>query len=127
MARPSGMPRRSQRIDRLTPSLPRSVGFLPVFFPAQRRLGHGAVDALPIPADAAPPVVAFQHPPPSLAKYPPLCPFLKVSVNRAAAAVLAWQRLPLATRTQDVEHTVHHLPKFGARSPTTGRRLVRGQ
>ena len=42
---PSGTPRRSERIDRLTPSLPRSVGFLPVFFPAQRRLGHRAVDA----------------------------------------------------------------------------------
>ena len=39
-ATPNGTPAASTRTDRLTPSLPRSVGFGPVFFPAQRRLGH---------------------------------------------------------------------------------------
>ncbi len=39
------------KTDRLTPSLPRSVGFLPVFFPAQWRLGHRPVHALPFPLD----------------------------------------------------------------------------
>ena len=32
-ARPMGMPRASVKTDRLTPNLPRSVGFFPVFFP----------------------------------------------------------------------------------------------
>ena len=37
-ANPMGMPRASVSTDRFTPSLPRSVGFFPVFFPTQRRL-----------------------------------------------------------------------------------------
>ena len=120
IARPIGMPRRSERIDRLTPSLPRSVGFLPVFFPAQRRLGHRAIDALPIPADAAPPVVALQHLPPRLAKHALLGPLLKVAMHRAAAAVLARQRLPLAARAEHIEDAVHYRRRLARGRPPRG-------
>ena len=43
--------------DRLTPNLPRSVGFLPVFFPAERRFGRRSIQRLPAPGDSFAPVV----------------------------------------------------------------------
>jgi len=49
---------------------PRSVGFLPVFFPTQRRLGHRSVHALPIPLDALEFVVFKECSLPQLAKLP---------------------------------------------------------
>lgn len=49
---PNGTPQPSVSTDRFVPSLPRSVGFSPVFFPTPRRLGHRSVHALPIPLDA---------------------------------------------------------------------------
>src|SRR4029453_15264696 len=48
-ARPLGMPFASVNTLRFTPALPRSVGFGPVFFPAQGRFGHRAVHAQPFP------------------------------------------------------------------------------
>src|SRR4029450_12998839 len=59
-ASPTGMPSASTSRLRLAPSLPRSVGFLPVFFPPQRRLGHAAVHAQPGPVDPLPVVVGHQ-------------------------------------------------------------------
>src|SRR5919197_1292889 len=50
-ARPTGTPSASQSRLRLTPNLARSVGFLPVFFPPERRLGHAAVHTQPTPVD----------------------------------------------------------------------------
>jgi hypothetical protein len=66
-----GRPRRSVKIDRFTPSLPRLVGCLPVVVPAQRRLGHRAVDALPIPTDIPPQVVTSQERHPEATKHAP--------------------------------------------------------
>ena len=50
-AKPIGTPWPSVSRLRLTPSLPRSVGLGPVFFPAQRGFGHGPVHAQPVPVD----------------------------------------------------------------------------
>src|SRR3990170_8898399 len=83
---PSGTPRQSVTTDRLTPSLPRSVGFLPVFFPAQRRLGHGSVQCLPTPSDPASHVIRLQTCFPEAMKYPALAPFLEVPMHRAGRA-----------------------------------------
>src|SRR5262249_44989255 len=60
-ASPSGTPLPSRSRLRLTPRLARSVGFLPVFFPPERRLGHAAVHAQPAPVDALE-VVVLQQP-----------------------------------------------------------------
>src|SRR2546421_12840772 len=60
-ARPSGTPRPSTSWLRLTPFLARSVGFLPVFFPPEGRLGHAPVHGQPGPVDALE-VVVVQEP-----------------------------------------------------------------
>ncbi len=83
IAMPIGTPRASVTTDRLTPSLPRSVGFLPVFFPAQRRLGHGAVQRLPTPCDSASRVIRLQTFLPEAMEDAPAVPFLEVAMRRA--------------------------------------------
>src|SRR5260370_7350270 len=60
-AKPIGIPLASTNWLRLTPPLARSVGFLPVFFPPARPLGHAAV--LPPPRPAAPSHPAPTRPP----------------------------------------------------------------
>src|SRR5437588_11409082 len=59
-ARPTGMPSASTSRLRLAPRLPRSVGFLPVFSPPERRLGRAAVHRQPGPVDPLPAVVGQQ-------------------------------------------------------------------
>src|SRR5580693_2561461 len=56
----SGTPRPSTSTERLTPSLPRSVGFFPVFFPTQRRLRCRPVHTLPLPVDPLQIVILYQ-------------------------------------------------------------------
>src|SRR4051812_18235187 len=102
MAAPNGTPRPSTSVERLTPSLPRSVGFFPVFFPAQRRLGGRPVHALPLPVDALKFVVFEQGQLPQFLEHAKLDPLLKIGVNRAAGAELARHGLPLATRCQHI-------------------------
>src|SRR5512136_1428848 len=102
-----GMPRPSVSTERLTPSLPRSVGFFPVFFPAQRRLGLRPVKTLPPPSDAAVHVVTSQHSFPEVAEHAALRPFLEVAVDGAARPVVAGNRFPLTAGSQHVEDTIH--------------------
>src|SRR5215472_19056602 len=59
-ASPTGTPRPSTSWLRLTPFLARSVGFLPVFFPPQGRLGHAPVHRQPGPVDALQAVILQQ-------------------------------------------------------------------
>src|SRR5262245_48455975 len=59
-ARPTGTPLPSTSRLRLTPFLARSVGFLPVLFPPEGRLGHAPVHAQPRPVDAPQAVVLEQ-------------------------------------------------------------------
>ena len=76
-ATPIGTPRPSVSTERLTPSLPRSVGFFPVFFPAQRRLGHRPVQTLPLPIDALQVVVLFQGQSPQFVEHAASAPTLE--------------------------------------------------
>src|SRR6516165_10521622 len=50
---PSGPPCSSTSRLALVPGLPRSVGFLPTFFPPEPGLAQAAVGALPLPVDRA--------------------------------------------------------------------------
>src|SRR6478736_5166033 len=52
IARPIGMPCPSVSKLRLTPLLPRSVGFRPVFFSPERCLRHRSIHTQPSPVDA---------------------------------------------------------------------------
>jgi hypothetical protein len=85
------------------------VGFLPVFFPPEGSLGHGPVEALPIPPDADSVVVLVEGGLPQLAEHAALLPPLKVAVQAAAGTELGWSGLPLTTGPQDVEDAVEHL------------------
>src|SRR5207302_9162027 len=48
---PSGPPWPSTTIDFLVPILPRSVGFLPTFFPPEPCLAQRCIGTLPLPID----------------------------------------------------------------------------
>src|SRR3954470_1987463 len=106
-ATPRGSPRASVTTERLVPSLPRSVGLGPVFFPTQRRLGHRPVSRQPLPVDPDQPVVTQQPLPPELVEHPGLDPFGEAPVGRGLRADPGGvQRAPLATGAQDEENTV---------------------
>src|SRR5262245_39988025 len=96
-ASPRGMPRPSVSRLRLTPRLPRSVGFLPVFFPPEGGLGHAPVHAQPGPVDP-PQLVVLQQPGlPEPQEHASGDPLLEPVVGRGPRADAGGvQRLPLA-------------------------------
>lgn len=79
----SGMPFRSVVRLRFVPPLALSVGFFPVFFPAERRFRHRAVGTAETPIDAFHLVVSFESMLPYFLEHSLLRPFLKSSVSRA--------------------------------------------
>src|SRR3954470_17767133 len=108
MAKPMGTPRASVTTERLVPSLPRSVGLGPVFFPTQRSLGHRSVGRQPLPVDPDQPVIAQQSLPPELVEHPGLDPFGEAPVGRGLRADPGGaQGAPLAAGAQDEEDRVH--------------------
>src|SRR5207245_2296109 len=110
-ARPMGMPCASTNRLRLTPCLARSVGFLPVFFPPERRLGHAAVHAQPGPIEALPFIVGHQATLPHSLKNSGAYPFLKTIMGcgtRTEARGI--QRFPLTAGSQHEENGLHANP-----------------
>jgi hypothetical protein len=104
----SGMPFASVSTLRLTPDFALSVGFSPVFFPAERSFGHCAVNTLPFPIDAAHLVILDKSFSPKLQEYASFCPFLKPAMRggRAANLCLA-QRIPLASSACNKKDRIH--------------------
>jgi len=100
----------------LTPFLARSVGFLPVFFPPERRLGHAAVHAQPGPVDPLALVVGQQAGLPHLLKHAGPDPFLEAVVGGGAGAKAGGvEGLPLAAGAEDEEDGLHADAVGGAR------------
>src|SRR5437763_16813996 len=100
-ANPIGMPWPSTSRLRLVPRLARSVGFLPVFFPPERRLGHATVHAQKGPVDALQIVVGHQPRLPQCQKDAGAHPLLETVMGcRAGAEAGGVQRLPLAAGAQ---------------------------
>src|SRR5215470_5333210 len=106
-ASPRGTPWPSVNRLRLTPPLARSVGFGPVFFPPERRLGHRAVHAQPGPVNALQ-LVKLCHP--SLPKFQEdlgVDPCLKAVMGRGFGTQLRLiQGLPLAARAEHIENGI---------------------
>ena len=127
IAMPIGTPRASVTTDRLTPSLPRSVGFLPVFFPAQRCLGHGTVQRLPTPADPASCIVGLQTFLPEAVEDAPSTPFLEVPMCGAWRTELRRQGFPLAAGAQQIEDAVGDSPEIHSRPSTLRTAPIPGQ
>jgi hypothetical protein len=107
-ARPIGMPSASTSRLRLTPFLARSVGFFPVFFPPEGRLGHAPVHAHPGPIDALPVVVGQEARLPQRLEDALLDPELEAVVGSGAGAEAGGvQGLPLAAGAEDEEDGFH--------------------
>src|SRR5262245_18036751 len=115
-ASPTGMPSASTSRLRLAPSLPRSVGFLPVFFPPQRGLGRAPVHAQPRPVDPPPVVVGQEAVLPQRQEDALLDPQLEAVVGGGAGAEAGGgQRLPLAAGAQHEQDRLHAGAFVGAR------------
>jgi hypothetical protein len=92
----------------LTPFLARSVGFFPVFFPPEGRLGHAPVHAQPCPVDAFEAIVFEQPGLPHLVEDAGLDPLLEAVVGRGAGTEDGGvQGLPRATGAEDEEDGIH--------------------
>jgi hypothetical protein len=99
----------------LTPFLARSVGFFPVFFPPEGRLGHAPVHRQPGPVDALQVVVVEQPQLPELEEDAVGDPLLEAVVGGGGGAELGGvQRLPLAAGAQDIEDGIGAHPVRGA-------------
>src|ERR1700745_4009449 len=85
-ARAPGTPRPSTSRLRLAPCLPRSVGFFPVFFPPEGRLGHAPVHTHPGPIDPLPVVVGQEAGLPQRLEDALLHPQLEAVVGGGAGA-----------------------------------------
>src|SRR5215203_398940 len=108
-ATPRGTPAPSVKTERFTPDFARSVGFGPVFFPAQRRFGQRPVDALEVPLNALQIVVLQERHVPQLAKHAALGPLLKIMMQAAARTECPRRGLPLATCPEHIEDAVRHV------------------
>src|SRR5215469_942513 len=117
-ATPTGMPSASTSRLRLTPCLARSVGFWPVFFPPEGRLGHAPVHRQPRPVDAFAVVVGHQADLPHLLEDAGLHPFLEAVVGRGPGAEDGGvQGFPLTAGAEDEEDGLHAGPVGLSRPP----------
>src|SRR5919109_4902763 len=106
-ASPTGTPWPSVNRLRLTPPLARSVGFGPVFFPPERRLGHRAVHAQPGPVNTLQLVKPGHTRLPEFQEDIRFHPGLKPVVGGGLGTQLGLvQGFPLASRPEDVKNGI---------------------
>src|SRR5713101_9407064 len=114
---PSGPPSPSTNTDFFVPFFPRSVGFLPTFFPPEAGLAELSIRRLPVPLDTAE-FIAFgdQYLPDAL-HHAPCAPALEPVMHRAFRAELAWQLVPLAPAAHAENNSVEGAPPIGMFAP----------
>src|SRR5947209_7072582 len=107
-ATPTGIPLASTSKLRLTPFLPRSVGFLPVFFPPEGCFAHAPIHTQPRPVDTFPVVVGHQAGLPHGQKDALLYPALEAVMGCGTGAKAGGiQRFPLAAGAEHEEDGFH--------------------
>src|SRR3954468_24140212 len=114
---PSGPPSPSTTIDFLVPFFPRSVGFLPVFFPPEPGLAQHRVGALPLPLHPAEFVALGDQHRPDLLEDPAFGPPLEPVVDGTLGAEPLGQLVPLAAAPHPEDDPVEHLPPVGDLTP----------
>src|SRR3954452_18177232 len=114
---PSGPPSPSTTIDFLVPILPRSVGFLPVFFPPEPGLARPGIGALPIPVHRTQLGAVLDQGGPDPLHHAPFAPALEPAVDGALGAELAGQLLPLAAGAHPEDDPVEGGPPVGGAPP----------
>src|SRR4051812_28526546 len=110
---PSGPPAPSTRILFLVPFLPRSVGFLPTFFPPEPGLAQHRVGRLPLPLDPAELVALGDEHRPDAPEHPAGGPPLEPVVDGALGPEPLGQLVPLAPAPHPEDDAVDHLPPVG--------------
>lgn len=100
MTTPSGPPSPSTSRLFLVPGLPRSVGFLPVFFPPEPGLAQHPVGRLPLPVHRPELVARLDQHCPDLLEDPVPAPPLEPAVHRAVVAELLGELVPLAAAAE---------------------------
>jgi hypothetical protein len=118
--RPTGTPAPSVRRLRLVPSLPRSVGLGPVFFPPEWGLGHRPVQRKPVPVDALRIVVGQKALAPELVEDATVEPLAKSAIRRGAGTDPSCvQGIPLAAGPQHEEDRCHGVAVGNSRTVTS--------
>src|SRR6266481_217023 len=97
IATPNGPPSASTNTDFLVPFFPRSVGFLPTFFPPEPGLAQLGIRTLPFPIHGAQLVALGDEDRPDRLHDPAGAPALEPVVDGALGAELAGELFPLAT------------------------------
>src|SRR4051794_1747003 len=110
---PSGPPSPSTSRLFLVPFLPRSVGFLPVFFPPEPGLAQHRVGRLPVPLDPTEFVALGDQHRPDLHEDAASDPALEPIVDGALGAEPLGELVPLAAAAEPEDDPVEHLPPVG--------------
>src|SRR3954452_14680254 len=113
---PNGPPSPSVSRLFLVPFLPRSVGFLPVFFPPEPGLAQHRVGTLPLPLHPAEFVALGDQDRPDLLEDAPRGPPLEPVVARALGPEPLGELVPLAAAAHPEDDRVEHLPPEGMAS-----------
>jgi hypothetical protein len=100
----------------LVPFFPRSVGFLPTFFPPEPGFAQPPVGGLPVPVDPAEFVTLGDENFPDPLDHTTRAPALEPVVNGALGTELARQLVPLATGTHAEDDAVEAQPPVGVTS-----------
>src|SRR5215475_11406234 len=114
MTSPSGPPCSSTSRLRLVPFLPRSVGFLPTFFPPKPGLAQSSVGTLPLPMHGPQFGALLHQQGPDLSKDAALAPALEPAVDGAVIAELLGKLVPLAAAAHTKEDAVERPPPVRA-------------
>ena len=119
-AKPMGIPCPSVSRLRLTPRLPRSVGFGPVFFPPERCFRHRAIHAQPVPINPVQFSELLYPSVPELQKDLCLHPLLKAVVGGGLGTEVGMvQGCPLPPGTEDENDGVGTAAVGDARAAAT--------
>src|SRR5438552_11727795 len=110
---PKGPPSPSTSTLSLEPFFPRSVGFLPTFFPPEPGFAEPAVRALPLPVYGPEFVALGRQLSPDALHDAAGAPALEPVVDSALRAELAGQLLPLAARAHAEDDAVERSAPIG--------------
>src|SRR5437016_5919619 len=107
---PRGPPSASTSTLSLLPFLPRSVGFLPTFFPPEPGFAQPAIGALPFPVNSPKFVTLLGQLGPDTLHDAAVAPALVPVVDGALGTELAGQLFPLAAAAHAEEDAIERLP-----------------
>src|SRR5947209_1716285 len=110
---PSGPPSASTSTLSLVPIFPRSVGFLPTFFPPEAGLAQPPVCALPLPVHGPEFIALADQFLPDALHHAAGAPALEPVMDGALGAEAAGQFLPLAARAHAEDDAVERPPPVG--------------